>query len=160
MLRRFLIAVLASLSAPFATGADLMFAPPKGALDASHVVLQPGVVEQDHFWLNEAYPSSSAIDHYSRVFTKWRACRSTEEGWSSFGDLANGPARFVHQLTRYWASPSNDVAVTVALRYTSSGFQHRENPDNNRQLVIVLRHKWPNASAELASMGVKCEPGT
>lgn len=45
-----------------APGASPMFALPKGAVDAGHVVLQPGVGEQDYFWFNEKYPSVSMGD--------------------------------------------------------------------------------------------------
>jgi hypothetical protein len=159
-MRHLLIGVLALLFVPFAAAAELMFALPKGAIDASHVVLQPVTAEQDYFWLNDAYPSSSAMDHYTRVFAKWRPCRGSENGWSSFGDHSGLTDQFVHQYVRHWLSRSGDVAVTVLLKYTSPGLGQRERPDSDRQFVVVLRHGGSKLSAELASIGVSCEAGT
>jgi len=157
-MRHLFIGLLCLLAGPFATAAEFMFEPPKGATGGSHIVLQPGVAEQDSFWLDEAFPSSSAIDHYSRVLAKWRACHiDGGEGWLSFTDASTVPPRFIHQFSRTWVNPSNDVMVTVAVRYASSSLENRKVPDSRRQSVVVLRHKAKNASATILPKGAKCE---
>ena len=137
---------------------SLMFPTPTNAIDPSHVVISPGASEQDYFWLKETNPGSSAIDHYSRVFAKWKPCRESESGWSTFGDRANGRDERVHQLTRYWVSTQNDTAVTVLLKYASPGATTtRPTPASDRQFVAVVRIKVPDAKATLAGMGIACE---
>lgn len=133
-----------------------MFPLPKGAAKPSHVVIAPGVSEQDYFWLNEAYPSSSALDHYARVFAKWRPCHQREMGWSGFGDVSGGRDEYVHQRMRHWVNAADDVAITLALRYTSQGATFHRAPDNDEQYVALIRMKQPNASATFAKMGVTC----
>jgi hypothetical protein len=137
-----------------------MFPVPKSAIEPGHVVIAPGVSEQDHFWLNEKYPSSSALEHYRRIFSGWRHCVTRDEGWESFGDQSGGREKFVHQRLRHWVNSSNDVAVTLALTYTSNGLKHRVSPESDRQFVVLVRVKQPNASKTLAEMGAKCEKDT
>ncbi len=140
-----------------AAATEIMFPVPKGAKGVSHVQLGPDGGEQDYFWLDESYPSTSAIDHYSRLFAKWRPCQLPEKEWSAFGDASSDSPRFIHQLVRQWVSRSNDVAVTVLLRYSSPGLREHIVPDSNRQFVAVIRHRMPNAAQELAKTGAKCE---
>ena len=136
-----------------------MYPVPERALDVEHVVLQPGIIEQDHFFLSEKYPGASAVDHYRKVFSKWRLCFWDDRGWSSFGDASGRERRFIHQFVRHWVSPRNDVAVTLMLRYTSAGLEYRAVPDNERQFVVLLRRKSKNAEKALGQIGAKCEKG-
>src|SRR5437879_2710991 len=140
-MRRLVLTILLSAATSIASAADLMFPAPTRASGAAHAVIAPGVAEQDYFWLTEAYPSSTAMDHYGHLFEKWHRCRSRQEGWVSFGDLTTRPPRFVHQLARSWVNSSNDTAVTVSLRYQSSGEDARPAPENDHQFVFVLRPK-------------------
>jgi hypothetical protein len=142
------------------SAATPMFPLPSGAIDPGHVVLQPGVGEQDYFWINEKYPGTTAMDHYSKLFSKWHLCRGWNEAWSSYVDRTGGKNTFVHQLVRHWTNPSNDMAIVVAAKYDSPGSVYRTTPDNERQYVAVMRYKVPDASKFLVELGVKCEKGT
>jgi hypothetical protein len=133
-----------------------MFPAPKTAIEPSHVVITP-VSEQDHYWLNEKYPASTALEHYKRVFASWRPCYGRERGWESFGDRTTDQPTYVHQLLRHWVNPANDTSVTLGLRYISSGSNYRITPDTDRQFVVLVRVKQPNASQTLVEMGVTCE---
>jgi hypothetical protein len=139
-----------------ALSTQTMFPVPKGALAPSHVVITPGVSEQDHFSLNERFPGTSAIEHYRGLFAAWRPCTWATAGWSSFGDLSQGDKRFIHQFARHWVNRANDTAVTVVLRYTSAGAQQREVPDNERQTVVVIRVTAPDAAKQMAELGARC----
>ena len=63
-------------------------------------------------------------------------------------------------MCRHWASPDNDVAVTVAIQYSSPGLERRVAPENDRQFVVVASHKSKNAEKDLVEIGAKCEKGT
>jgi len=136
--------------------AQAMYEVPRGALEVRHVALQPGVYEQDSFVLEEPYPSTSALEHYERVFAKWQSCSSKGSQWESFGDVSAPEPKFHHQLIRHWVNPSNNTAIIVALRYSSAGAQFRSAPDNPHQGVFVLRLKVKNAKSALAQTGVIC----
>jgi hypothetical protein len=153
---RLLSLSLVALVASQAFAAPTMFPVPPGAEKADHVILQRSVAEQDYFWMNAPYPSTTALDHYEQVFSTWRPCKSSESGWVSYGDVANGASRFLHQFTRYWITPENNRAVTVLLQYESMGTSYRQHPDNDRQFVAVLHYRVPDAAAFLADLKVTC----
>ena len=157
---RILIAAVAILAIFPAEAAQTTYPVPKGASEVGHVALQPGAAEQDHFFLVEKYPGSSAMDHYRKVFAKWRPCYWNEREWSSFADAAGPKPQFIHRLVRHWASAANDVAVTVAIQYTSPGMASRTVPANDRQFVVVAIRKSANAEKDLAEIGAKCEKST
>ncbi len=154
--RAFAIAALWLVLVPLARG-QAMFPLPNGALESRHVALQLGVYEQDSFVLEEAYPSTSALAHYERVFAKWVSCPARPSQWESFGDVSGVQPRFHHQLMRHWVNPGNNTAVTVALRYTSTGSHVRAAPDSTRQSVTVLRLNTKNAKSSLAQIGAACD---
>jgi hypothetical protein len=156
-MQRLFLTILASLASSLVFGATTMYSVPNGAVEVAHVVLLPGVGEQDYFWLKEKYPSSSALGYYSRVFSGWRPCYGRQREWWSFGDQSSGEDRFIHQLSRHWVNAANDTAVTLVLKYTSSGLNRRVMPDTDRQFVAVVRYKHRNAAKDLGEIGVKCE---
>ena len=118
--------------------------------------MQPGVYEQDSFVLDQPYPSTSVLEHYERVFSKWQSCSSNGKKWETFGDLSGQSPQFHHQLIHHWINQSNNTAVTVALRYTSAGVEQRVAPDNTRQSVYVLRLKSKTAKSWLEQIGAVC----
>jgi hypothetical protein len=148
-----------ALAAPIlAFGASTMFPLPKNAVDVHHVVISPEVSEEDYFWVSEKYPASSAIDHYKRVFSKWRSCNGMEKNdWALFGDWSKGEGQFIHQRMLQWVNAADDTAVTVIAKYTSAGHTYRITPDDDRQFVAVLRFRQSNASQMLKEMNVTCE---
>jgi hypothetical protein len=152
--------VVAIVAAATAVAADTMYPVPKGATEVRHVALQPGVYEQDSFFLTERYPGTSALKHYAQIFSRWRSCHGTDDGWQSFGDASQPERVFIHQLIRHWVNSQNDVAVTLALRYESPGLDSREVPSTDRQFVAVLRLQQVDAEKHLVEMGVKCAKGT
>jgi len=157
---RFLIAAVTILVAVSAEATPTTYPVPKGASEIGHATLQAGVAEQDHFFLIEKYPGSSAMEHYRAVFAKWRPCYWKEREWSSFADAAGSAPQFVHRLVRHWVSPRNDVAVTVAIQYTSPGVAPRTVPANDSQFVVVAIRKSTDAEKNLAEIGAKCEKAT
>ncbi|WP_207907336.1 hypothetical protein [Paucimonas lemoignei] len=114
------------------------------------------IAEQDYFWMNTPYPSETALAHYNAIFAKWTSCKGSEYGWTSFGDLSGNESKFIHRQIKYWVNARNNQAVTLQLQYKSQGAVYRNVPDNDRQFVVVLRHKTPNAKAFLKEVGVEC----
>jgi hypothetical protein len=137
-----------------------MYPVPKSAVEVGHDVLQQGVYEEDHFFLTEHYPGTSALNHYENIFSRWRSCHGTSDGWQSFGDARGSEPVFTHQLLRYWVNPQNDVALTLVLMYQSPGLATREAPSSDRQFVALTRLRQGDAEKHLAQMGVKCAKGT
>jgi hypothetical protein len=133
-----------------------MFPIPPGAVSPDHVVISPGASEQDHFWLDEKYPGTSALDHYRKIFAAWRSCPMRMSGWESFGDKSSGQSSFLHQQLHHWVNKANDTAIVLALRYESQGSTYRISPDSNRQFVVLVRLKQKNVSKTLAEMGALC----
>lgn len=154
---RYLGAIVLGMVATAANGAATMYPVPKGASGVGHVVLAPGTAEQDHFVLDEKYPSTTAFAHYERLFAGWRPCYWSQRGWDRFGDVSGGRNEYIHQIARFWVSPKNDTSVMVTLRYTSPGSASRVEPAESRQFVVVLRHKVPNAETHLSEIEAKCE---
>ena len=146
--------IIGLLLASGAAAAATMFPVPPGARHPSHVVLQRGSAEQDHFWLKAAYPATPALDHYTKLFANWLPCKPQEPGWRSFGDDQSG--LFFHKLSRHWVSVDNKEAVTVLFQYTSPGTKDRPYPDNDNQFVAVLRYRSADASAFLAQTSIEC----
>jgi hypothetical protein len=138
---------------------ELMYPVPKGAIEVGHVALSR-VYEEDHFFLLERYPHTSAVKHYASIFSRWRLCHGSDEEWQSFGDASHSEPVFVHQLMRHWVNRQNDVAVTLVLRYESPGLTDRETPSTNRQFVVLTRLRQMDADKELAPLRVKCARGT
>jgi hypothetical protein len=154
-----LLLVCAALLSDSAVGAAenaLMFPVPKGAEKAAHVVLVPGVAEQDYFWITAEYPATPALEHYSKLFSGWKQCGDPSKGWDGYGDMSHGNNRYLHNFVRHWVSPANDRVVTVLFQYQSKGIESRRMPDNKNQFVAVIQHRAPDASAHLASIDVKC----
>jgi hypothetical protein len=142
------------LVATHAAAATTMFPVPPGARQPSHVVLERGSAEQDHFWLKAIYPATPALDHYTELFDKWLPCKPWEPGWRSFGDMQKG--MLFHQFIRHWISADNRQAVTVLFQYTSPGIKDRPRPDSDNQFVAVIRHRVPDAAAFFADTNVEC----
>jgi hypothetical protein len=153
-----LMAFLVS-KAPLATAAP-MYPLPSKAREAEHHSLQPGVYEQDSFWVEEAYPSTSVLDHYDKVFAEWLTCRSSDTGWLSFDDASNGEVRRIHRLTRFWVNRANDTAITLILSYESPHPALATVPNNKQQVVYLLRYRVSDARKVQGEMGATCEKGT
>jgi len=152
--------VIAIVAAATAVAAETMYPVPNGALEVGHVALQPGVYEEDHFFVTEQYPGTSALKHYASIFSHWRACHGAGDEWQSFADASGSEPHFIHQLIRHWVSPHNDVAVTLVLQYVSPGLAVREVPSSERQFVAVARLQHSDAEKDLVELGVNCAKGT
>jgi hypothetical protein len=151
-----LLSLLVVTSLNVASAATPMFQVPKGALEAEHVTLQSGVAWQDHFFLKEKYPGSSALDHYSQVFSDWRSCFWTNRDWESVLDGSSGSIRQLHRRVRFWASPTNREWVMVTLQSgTLNGGGIR--PADDRQYVVVSIRRSTDAISELMELDAKCD---
>ena len=150
------IAIFAGLAFAVAASAEAMYPVPSGATNVRHVALQPGVYEQDHFFLAERYPGTAAIEHYAAILSQWRHCYIPDRQWESFPDASGAEHRTIHQLTRHWISPNNDAVVTLVLRYESPGLSEREVPTNDRQLVTLIRLRTANPQEHLDHLGATC----
>jgi len=84
------LAAVLLLTFALSAHAQAMFPVPTGALELRHVAMQPGVYEQDSFVLDQPYPSTSALEHYERVFSKWQSCSSNGKKWQTFGGAVCG----------------------------------------------------------------------
>jgi hypothetical protein len=139
-----------------ASAATPMFQVPKGALEAEHITLQPGVAWQDHFFLKEKYPGSSALEHYSRAFFDWRSCFWAKRDWESILDASSGSVRQLHRRVRFWVSPTNREWVMVTLQYGSPMGSGGGLADD-RQYVVVAIRRSNNAIGELTEFDAKCD---
>ena len=148
-------ATIATVFTASALASGTMSPVPKGASEVGHVVLTPGVAEQDHFFLSEKYPGTTAHEHYERMFRGWRPCYWNQRGWNKFGDATSNV--YIHEAVRFWVNPNNDTSVMVGLRYTSPGLQPRSEPESSRQFVVLVRHIVANAEKHLAELEAKCE---
>lgn len=140
-----------------AIGEGLMFPPAPGAIDATHISLQPGVSEQDSYWVRSKYPEATTVDHYAQLLKDWRRCKTSQPGWTSFGNVSSSPPKFIHQQLHYWASTANNAFVMLALRYESSGSSYRSHPESDMLSVIVVRTRTPGAVKYLSELGVTCD---
>lgn len=161
--RLLIFASIAVLTAPGLASAATMFEVPAGATGTAHVVVRPGLEEEDHFVLKETYPASSAVDHYSRILQSWRPCTSPRSQWSVFGDVSGGKEQTIYELSRHWVNATDDTALILVLKYTSAGIKKRPhsntntNPDNDQQYVVLIRYKGKNASRQFSEMGLTCQ---
>lgn len=135
---------------------NLMFPTPRNAEQRGHVVLQPSIAEQDHYFVVEEFPSTTVFDHYNKVFAKWISCKAPHPGWISYGDLSSRSERFIHINTKFWVSKDNKTSITVFLRYESRSADDHVRPDNNRQFVGVLRHRVDDARSLLSTFNAEC----
>jgi hypothetical protein len=154
---RALMVVAAFFVSPAYAADRLTFPMPKGAIEPGHDALQPGSAEQDHFFLTEKYPGSSALTHYAQVFSKWQSCYWPQRGWETIPDASTNPARLLHRRVRFWLAPTNDEWVMVALQYSSPGLADRAQPDTDRQFVVVSIRKTRDAKADLSLVDAKCD---
>ena len=155
-MRRLSATIFLAIAASAAAAPKLMFPIPTGAVTPDHVVISPGASEQDHFWLNEEYPGTSAVEHYRKVFAGWRPCPGRHVGWETFGDRASGDDRFIHRQLHHWVNKANDTAVALVVQYSSKGSTYRISPDSNKQFVALIRITQKDASKTLAEMGAIC----
>jgi hypothetical protein len=155
--RTLLFLIASSFVPPVVAGEPLLFPVPSGAIEAEHVTLQPGIASQDHFFLNEKFPGSSALTHYARVFSKWRPCFWPEREWETIGDASTKPPRSLHRRVRFWVEPSNRMWVMVTVQYESPGLIERVAPVNDRQFVVVAIRNVPDALKDIALLDVKCD---
>jgi hypothetical protein len=153
------LSTLIAISFVFPAGAaePLTFAVPLGAIEPGHVTLQPGVASQDHFFLKEKYPGTSALAHYAKVFSTWQPCYWSQRGWETVADASIQPPRLIHRQVRFWVAPTNAQWVMVTMQYESPGLAERAVPVSDRQFVVVALRKAPDAHKDVALMGVKCD---
>ena len=149
------IALLLLVAGGACLGAPMQYPVPDGAQNQRHLRLSDTGGEQDYFEIARPYPSTFVLDHYRKVFSQWKECKSAET-WQSFGDLSVPQPRFVHQLLREWVSPDNKSVATLALLYYSAGSQHRAVPDNDTQRVVLIEYKVPDGGAMAETLGYKC----
>lgn len=134
--------------------AEERYSMPQGAQHQQHVRLS-NMGEQDYFEISRPYPSTYVLDHYRKVFKRWTECKP-EETWRSFGDVSGSKPRFIHQLVREWLRSDNHSVVTLAIRYYSTGAQHRALPDDDIQHVVLIEYEVPDAKAMAEQRGYKC----
>ena len=128
---------------------------PNGAIEVQHVRLADTGGEQDFFKIELKYPSTSVLDHYRNVFSRWGECKP-KGAWQSFGDLTGNKPLFVHQLLWEWVSADNRSVATLAIRYYSDGVQYRAQPDIDTQHVVLIEYKVPDARAMAKELGYQC----
>jgi hypothetical protein len=154
---RALLIVSALAVSPAYADDPLTFPVPKGALEPGHVALQPGLAEQDHFFMNEKYPGSSALTHYAQIFSRWRPCYWPQRDWETIPDASTDPSRLLHRRVRFWVAPTNNKWVMVTLQYASPGLADRAQPVSDRQFVVVAIRKTQDAKADLTLLDAKCD---
>jgi hypothetical protein len=140
------------LVAATASADGLMFPAPPGAELSEHVILSPGVSEQDYFWIKASYPDTPALAHYSKIFDGWLECKPWKPGWDGRGE----DNRYIHRFVRNWINVENNRTVTLLFQYSSPGSKHRAHPDNDRQFVAVIRDLVPNAEWHFAQIRIDC----
>ena len=160
MLRCMILLVVAAI-VPQVSRAEAppMYPLPPSARDPEHHSLQPGIWEQDSFWMEEAYPATSVVDYYGHLFVGWLPCRRDGNEWQSYEDLRSGDSVLVHEFVTGWISSTNDTAVTLILRYES--LEHvGTTPNHEQQVVYLIRFRMLDARSHLSELGVTCAKGT
>lgn len=118
-----------------------------------HVVLVQGIDEQDYFQMKAKYPSDEALEHYKHVFNGWIDCKSPMDKWESFEDAPSKST--IHRRVKNWMARDGKHGVTLILQYRSAGWDHKK-PDNDNQLVVVLRHSGSDSSETLKVLNANC----
>jgi hypothetical protein len=90
----------------------------------------------DTFLLKVAYPDTSALTHYERVFAGWTPCRGPS-GWRGI-KAREGYDSYHHTLHRRWVAADRTRAVQLVLTYASKGTWPRERPDDDDQWGYLL----------------------
>jgi len=130
---------------------------PAGAYDVGHASIRPGRTEQDHFSIKLAFPSTAVIDHYRGYFSRFIECGGRGAWWEAGGDAYAHPPKFMHQMVRHWVTEDNREMITLAIRYTSTGAEWKDRPDNDVQHVTLLYEKVFDAKRSVRSKGSSCD---
>jgi len=152
-----LILVLALLQSSAVFAAATTYPVPEGAYDVGHASIRPGRTEQDHFSIKLAFPSTAVIDHYHGYFWRFIECRGRGAWWEAGPDASAQPPKFMHQMVRHWVTADNRELITLVIRYTSSGAEWKDRPDNDVQHVTLLYEKLSDAKRAARSQGVSCD---
>lgn len=154
-LRLILVLVLLPVSAAFA--ARTMYPVPEGAFDVGHASIRPGRTEQDHFSIRLTFPSTAVVDHYRGYFSRFIACRGRGRAWETGPDGSTQSPKFIHQLVQIWVTEDNREVITLSIRYTSTGTEWKDRPDNDLQDVVLLYEKAFDARRAARAKGVSCD---
>lgn len=130
---------------------------PEGAFDVGHASIRPGRTEQDHFSIKLAFPSTAVIEHYRGYFSRFVECRGRGAWWEAGPDAAAQPPKFMHQMVQHWVTEDNREMITLAIRYTSTGAEWKDRPDNDVQRVTLLYEKVFDAKRAVRSQGSSCD---
>jgi hypothetical protein len=134
-----------------------MFPVPAGAENFGHAIIEEHVAEQDFFTYRSKYPSTEALEHYAALLKGWIVCPGQFDGWTGYGDQANGANEYLHIYSRFFLAPNRDEAVFVFLRYKSPGLVHREVPTTDEQFVGVIRYRPKDMEEFLRMQPERCE---
>jgi len=149
--------VFALLQGSAALGVTTMYPVPEGAYDVGHSSIRPGRTAEDRFSIHLAFPSTTVIEHYHRYFSRFIECRGRGTAWEAGPDGSARPPRFIHQLVKIWVTEDNREVITLAIRYTSSGTDWKDKPDNDVQDVTVLFEKVFDARQAARLKGTSCD---
>jgi len=152
-----LIVFLAFLYCPAALATATTYPVPEGAFEVGHAAIRPGRTEQDHFSIKLAFPSTAVIDHYRGYFSRFIECRGRAKVWEAGPDGSTRPPRFIHRIVQHWVAENNRELITLAIRYTSTGAEWKDRPDNDVQHVTLLYEKVFDAKRAARSEGSSCD---
>ena len=154
---RSIIWVLALLQGSAAFAAATTYPVPEGGYNVGHASIRPGRTEQDHFLIKLAFPSTAVIDHYRRYFSGFIECRGRGAWWEAGPDPSAHPPKFMHQMVQHWITADNRELITLVIRYTSTGAEWKDRPDNDVQHVTLLYEKLSDAKRAARSQGASCD---
>jgi len=151
-----LILVFALLQVSTLLAANTMYPVPEGAYDVGHASIRPGRTVEDRFSIRLAFPSDSVVKHYRGYFSRLIECRGRGTAWE-VGPDPSTPPKFIHQLVKVWVTEDNREVITLAIRYTSSGAEWKDKPDNDVQDVTLLYEKVFDARQAARAKGTSCD---
>lgn len=154
----FALLILTVLTSCTSDNKPTSFPMPSGATGVRSTDLFADSAYQTDFILRVAYPSTLALDHYSKVIgMPWRYCVWSGKEWQSFGEYNEGRYQTIHQQLHVWVNPEAKRTLMLALRYTSAGSRSGE-PDNDMQAVILVEKMSTDVKQAISEFQLKCPP--
>ena len=112
---------------------------------------------QTSYVVDAQYPDASVAQFYAKnIKAPWVACFANIPEWESFGDIANGNNRFVHQRLMYWVNKEEGKLLMVGMQYYSPGSAFRSEPVNTTQYVTVAEYPQRDVEQAIKVLGLEC----
>ena len=140
---------------------------PANAKEVQQRYLSGGMAYQTNFILKVKYPSTVALDYYSKSIGKpWYYCVWGSGEWESYLDSTGFDSkgrttRTVHHKLHMWVNPKAKRSLALILSYYSDplpDLKQRITPDNDSQQVILVEYFGLDINDEIERLKLRCPP--